>query len=294
MNTIWSTHIQGIHTLYDSRRLRFDDLFAPRYKPLFGLEEHRPLKILEIGCGPGALAGALRRWYPKAEITAVDRDSAFIAFAARQEPGIAFLEGDATSLPFADVTFDVTISNTVAEHIEPGRFYGEQLRVLKPGGICLVLSSRRGIAIEAECLRPMSDFEQAFWEKAERHDNAREAYSVGRYAMSESELPASMEAYGFRDVGTGYAAIALTPDSPQYSRELARDMIHAERYGTLERIEAIGQTMPEHFTAAEVAEMGRLIHAKYDARMAQYDRGEKQWDTTVSLIQVTRGCKPIP
>ena len=78
MNTIWSSYIQGANTLYYSRKLRFDDMFAPQFKALFRLNEAAPLKILEIGCGPGSLAGALRRWYPNAVITGVDRDSEFI------------------------------------------------------------------------------------------------------------------------------------------------------------------------------------------------------------------------
>lgn len=34
-----------------------------------------------------------------------------------------------------------TFSNTVSEHIEPSKFYGEQYRVLKENGVCLVLSA---------------------------------------------------------------------------------------------------------------------------------------------------------
>ena len=83
MNTVWSSQIQGVKTLYYSRKLRFDDAFAQQYKALFNLDEHKKLKILEIGCGPGALAGALHRWFPNAEITAIDRDKEFIRFAKR-------------------------------------------------------------------------------------------------------------------------------------------------------------------------------------------------------------------
>lgn len=99
MNNIWSKRIQGIGTLYYSRKLRFDDMFFEQYKPLFGFDENKNLKILEIGCGPGALAGALRRWYKNAEITAIDRDSEFVTFAKEHEPEITFIEGDATALP---------------------------------------------------------------------------------------------------------------------------------------------------------------------------------------------------
>ena len=73
MNTIWSDYIQSPKTLYYSRKLRFEDIFMEQYKALFQLYEKKKHKILEIGCGPGALAGALHRWYPEAEITAIDR-----------------------------------------------------------------------------------------------------------------------------------------------------------------------------------------------------------------------------
>lgn len=149
MNIIWSKYVQGVKTLYFSRRLRFHDMFAEQYQALFDLSKDKQLKILEIGCGPGALAGALHRWYPNAEITGLDRDSAFIQFAGEHEPGISFVEGDAAKLPYPDNTFDVTISFTVSEHIDPSAFFQEQLRVLKPGGVCLVLSSRKGITVPA-------------------------------------------------------------------------------------------------------------------------------------------------
>ena len=290
MNNIWSQYVQGANTLYYSRRLRFDDMFAGQYKALFDLKEKGSLKILEIGCGPGALAGALHRWYPDAGITAVDRDSEFLRFAGEHEKGIEFVEGDATDLPFGDNSFDVTISNTVSEHIEPSRFYGEQLRVLKPGGICLVLSSRRGINLAPSCVSP-NEYEQQFWKKAEQYDDSMEKYSVCQYPMSEAQLPAAMEQYGFHNIRTGYAVIDLTPDDPKFSPALAHDMINSNRYTTLDAINSVLHTMPEHFTADEVEEMKRLANAKYDARIEQYDCHEKQWDTNVSIIMVVRGVK---
>ena len=35
MNKVWSTYVQGIRTLYDSRVLRFSDLFQGKYKDIF-------------------------------------------------------------------------------------------------------------------------------------------------------------------------------------------------------------------------------------------------------------------
>lgn len=77
--------------------------------------------------------------YPNAQITSIDRDSNFISFAKANIAGVDFKEGDATPLPFDDNSFDVTISNTVQELIEPTAFWGEQRWVLKSGGVCLCL-----------------------------------------------------------------------------------------------------------------------------------------------------------
>lgn len=288
MNDIWSKYVQGAKTLYYSRKLRFDDRFAQQYKSLFEVDENRELRILEIGCGPGALASALRRWYPKAEITAIDRDSEFIRFAREHESGVMFMEGDATDLPFADDSFDIVISNTVSEHIEPSRFYGEQMRVLREGGICLVLSSRKGIQVAPSCMTA-SEYEIRFWKKAEQHDDTMDRYSICKYPMDEAQLPAAMEKYGFKDIQTGFVTIDLTPDHPHFLPAMARDMINAERYSDIDAIDAVFHKMPEHFNASEIEEMKRLVNAKYDARIAQYERGEKQWDTNVSIIMVVRG-----
>ena len=290
MNTIWSKYVQGTRTLYFSRRLRFDDLFSDQYRRLFDLDVNKELKILEIGCGPGALAGALHRWYPHAEITAVDRDSEFIRFATEHEPEVNFVEGDATALPFENDTFDVTISNTVAEHIEPSKFYSEQVRVLKPDGVCLVLSSRKGININPKCIT-FNEYEQQFWKKAEQYNDSMDRFAVCKYPMSEAEMPAAMAEYGFSNVSTGFATVDLTPDNPRFSASLALDMINANRYSALDSIESVLHTMPEHFTTQEVEEMKRLANAKYDTRTEQYKRGEKQWDTNVSIIMVIRGIK---
>ena len=290
VNTIWSKYVQGINTLYYSRKLRFDDLFSEQYRHLFGLDEKQKLKILEIGCGPGALAGALHRWYPLAEITAVDRDSEFVRFGTEHEPDVYFMEGDATALQFEDNSFDVTISNTVAEHIEPSKFYGEQLRVLKPDGVCLVLSSRKGINIQPDYMA-FNEYEKRFWKKAEQYDDSMDRFAVCKYPMSEAKMPVAMSEYGFSGVSTGYATIDLTPDDPKFSAALALDMINANRYIALDGIESVLHTMPKHFSTEEVEEMKRLANAKYDTRIEQYQRGEKQWDTNVSIIMVIRGVK---
>ena len=283
MDTVWSEHIQGIMTLYLSRKLRFDDVFFPQYENLFSLDRKREMRILEIGCGPGALAQSLHRLYPNAHITAIDRDSNFISFARKNVAGVDFVEGDAVRLPFGDNTFDVTISNTVQEHVEPTAFWGGQRRVLKPGGVCLCLSARKGLHCTAPCLET-SEEEDRFWDRfASQAETSLEHFGVRRFPMSEAEIPASMEENGFSDVTTGYAVIDLTPDDPKYPPEMAERMIEAMRQNEVEAIRS---------TRAQDAEaILSLVNAKYDERVRLYRRGIRQWDTSVSVTMVIRGTK---
>ena len=279
-NTVWSDEIQGVQTLYLSRKLRFDDRFFPRYAPLFRLDREKELRILEVGCGPGALAGALHRWYPRAHIFAVDRDSRFIAFAREQEPEIEFKEGDATSLPYEDGVFDVTISHTVHEHVEPNAFWGEQRRVLRPGGVCLCLSVRKSLRCKAPGLAPTAE-EDAFWAGVE--DDAFDRYQVGRYATDEARLPADMERYGFTEVSAGYIPIDLTPDDPKYPRDFAAQIIESERQADLEAIRSVRSPLAGPAINA--------VNAKYDERIRLLAEGVHQWDTETILTMAVRGVK---
>lgn len=282
MNTIWSEHVQGIMTLYLSRKLRFDDIFFEQYKDLFHLDHSSKLRILEIGCGPGALAESMHRWYPNAHITAIDKDSNFISFAKANIPGVDFREGDATQLSFEDSSFDVTISNTVQEHIEPTVFWGEQRRVLKSGGVCLCLSARKGLHCIAPCLET-TEKEKTFWKNFPQSDNDLKKLSVCKFPKSEAELPASMEKNGFIDVTTGYAVIDLTPDAPKYSTKMAELMIESMRQNDIEAIQSV------HSDHAD--EIISVINSKYDERLRLYREGRKQWDTSVSVTMILRGIK---
>ena len=290
MNHFWSDRIQSIGTLDTSRKLRFSDRFQNAYTELFRLEEGA--RILEIGCGTGALCRALKRWYPSAEVVGLDRDDAFIDYARERNTGETYWKGDATALPFADGSFDVTISNTVSEHVEPSGFFGEQRRVLRDGGVCLLLSARRGIQHPAACVQEESAFETEIWERVDAEfRRAAKENGVGAYALNEMELPATMEKYGFRDVETHYLTINLTPDDPFYTPEEARDMINANRQNDLDNIERMESVAPGAVSKADREMLARLVNERYDRRLALYAAGKKQWDVTLGLTMLLRGVK---
>jgi len=285
MNTVWSTYLQKIGTLYLTRQLRFDDRFKENYICLFNIANAD--NILEIGAGPGALTQALHRWYPNAKVIGSDRDTNFVEFAKTQAPDIEFVEADITSLPFGDGSFEVTISNTVQEHVTPDSFFGEQYRVLKPGGVCLVLSGRGHRAINYS-VNEISDFEKEIWQRTDKDYKAMdEKYAVCKYGCSEQELPKIMSEYGFKDIQTHYITTNLTPDSAQYDKEFAFKMIEANRSVDLDALEYI----PGIFTDEEILKLMELINFRYDKRIEQYKQGIKLWDTNVSLTMIVRGVK---
>ena len=103
-------------------------------------------KVLDVGCGSGALAIAVGKRNPKAEIIGIDRwGKEYASFSkalcesnaqAEGVSRIAFQQGDATHLDFPDETFDAVVSNYVYHNIPGDRqsYLLESLRTLKKGG----------------------------------------------------------------------------------------------------------------------------------------------------------------
>ncbi|MCR5149941.1 MAG: class I SAM-dependent methyltransferase [Clostridiales bacterium] len=103
-------------------------------------------KCLDVGCGSGALAIAVAKRNPKAEITGIDRWGKEYASFSRmlcennaKTEGVSnavFMSGNAVKLDFADETFDAVVSNYVYHNIPGDRqeYLLETLRTLKKGG----------------------------------------------------------------------------------------------------------------------------------------------------------------
>ena len=289
-NTAWSDRVQGIDTLYYSRELRFSEPFGARFREVLPLTPDETGALLEVGCGPGALCQALHAWYSGMRIVGIDRDDAFILFAKEKAPEAEFLVGDAVRLPFDARTFDVTISHTVSEHVETAAFFGEQYRVLKPGGSCIVLSSRKSICVKAPCLQP-DETERAFWEEAGEKDTSFRDVGVCRYPLNEAELPLAMEKHSFKNVTTRYVTVDLTPDDPGTPDAFALAIFAEGRKSELEAVASVQRSLPGVFKAEQISAVRRRIHEKYDEREALYRAGVRQWDTLVTVIMVMSGEK---
>jgi trans-aconitate methyltransferase len=91
----------------------------------------------DVGCGTGALASTVLAKTEPSSVVGIDSSEGFVT-TARQgvgDPRARFDTGDATHLPWATVSLDVTVSglvlNFVADHDAMAR---EMVRVTKPGG----------------------------------------------------------------------------------------------------------------------------------------------------------------
>lgn len=96
-----------------------------------------PFPCLEMGCGEGGnLARLARRGRP----TGIDRYAPKLTFAARVVPDARLAAADATALPFADGTFAGVLIRDLLHHLpDPRRATAEAVRVLRPGGVLVVL-----------------------------------------------------------------------------------------------------------------------------------------------------------
>lgn len=104
----------------------------------YALEDLEPVpagSLLDVGCGSGTMAKALKRQRPELDVHGVDFSAATIAAAVRNAEGVTFAQAPAESLPYENESFDAVTMFDVLEHVDdPARVLGEIARVLKPGG----------------------------------------------------------------------------------------------------------------------------------------------------------------
>jgi len=96
-------------------------------------------RVLEVGCGAGAVLAVLGQEFPGIELFGVDREPKQLAFAERHLErsgvGATLVEADALALPFADESFDHVWMMWFLEHVaDPAAALREARRVLALGG----------------------------------------------------------------------------------------------------------------------------------------------------------------
>jgi demethylmenaquinone methyltransferase/2-methoxy-6-polyprenyl-1,4-benzoquinol methylase len=150
------TYYSRIHKTYDlvNRLFTFGlDRKWRSYTVKVCLESH-PAVILDLCCGTGDLAIALcKNTGGQIQVTGFDLNPEMLTIARQKATrmkaySVAFIQGDAGSMPFNDGAFDcVTIGfgfrNLTWENPHRDKHIGEIARVMKPGARLLILESAR-------------------------------------------------------------------------------------------------------------------------------------------------------
>lgn len=118
---------------YDRFMGRYSRPLAVSFAEWLGVEAGQ--RALDVGCGPGALTGALVDRLGAEQVAAVDPTAPFVEVCRERYPGVDVRRSAAEELPFGDDAFDVTAANLVVHFMsDPVAGLGEMARVTGPGG----------------------------------------------------------------------------------------------------------------------------------------------------------------
>jgi ubiquinone/menaquinone biosynthesis C-methylase UbiE len=216
---------------YDRFMGRYSVQLAPQLAEFGGVRGGQ--RVLDVGCGPGALTGELVRRVGAEAVKAVDPSEPFVAAAKERHPAVGVQLASAEQLPFDDDVFDAALAQLVVHFMaDPVAGLREMARVTCPGGVVSVC-----VWDHAGERTPLA----AFWQAAREldpgvHDEsdlagAREGHlgqllaEAGLESVQETTLEAAVEFSRFEEwwepftFGVGPAgAYAKTLDEPTRTR----------------------------------------------------------------------------
>ena len=102
-------------------------------------------RVLDVGCGPGGLLGAMAREHKGwGALVGCDLSVGMIVEARAASAGlpVGWFVADAQALPFPDASFDVVLARHMLYHVpDIDRAVAEAARVLRPGGHFLAVTN---------------------------------------------------------------------------------------------------------------------------------------------------------
>ncbi|MBO8190123.1 class I SAM-dependent methyltransferase [Streptomyces oryzae] len=98
-------------------------------------------RALDVGCGEGMLARALRRTVP--HVTGLDRDAPSIEQARAYSDDVDYILGDLLTHPFEPASFDVVTSVATLHHMDAATGLARMRELLRPGGVLALVGIAR-------------------------------------------------------------------------------------------------------------------------------------------------------
>lgn len=119
---------------YDRYMGRYSAQLSSQLANLAGVD--RGQRVLDVGCGPGALTAELVARVGPAAVSAVDPSASFVAAARERHPAVSVQQASAEQLPFPDQVFDVVLAQLVVHFMsDPAAGVTEMLRVTRQDGV---------------------------------------------------------------------------------------------------------------------------------------------------------------
>ena len=117
---------------------RYAEPLAPLFADLAGVRAGQ--RVLDVGCGPGALTAVLVDRVGADAVCAIDPAPPFVAATRERLPGVDVRRGRAEDLPYADAGagggFDAALAQLVVHFMtDPLAGVREMRRVTRPGGV---------------------------------------------------------------------------------------------------------------------------------------------------------------
>lgn len=130
-----STFVSADGDGYDLQMGRWSRRLAPLFIEFAGITGGQ--RVLDLGCGTGSLTFALAQNPRIDAIQGIDISPIYVEHArvCTRDSRLDFQVGDACALPFANATFDHSLSMLVLQFVpKPERAVHEMCRVTRPGG----------------------------------------------------------------------------------------------------------------------------------------------------------------
>jgi SAM-dependent methyltransferase len=113
---------------------QYSEPLAPRFADLAGIGAGQ--RVLDVGCGPGALTAELVNRAGAASVTAAEPSASFAAAVRERLPGVEVRQSAAEQLPFPDGAFDAALAQLVVHFMaDPVQGLREMRRVTRPDGM---------------------------------------------------------------------------------------------------------------------------------------------------------------
>lgn len=210
-------------------------LFADFIGPVAGA------RVLDVGCGPGALTRVLVECLGPDAVSACDPSPGFVAACAERNPGVTVRLGAAEALPFDDGAFGVVAAQLVMHFVsDVDAATAELLRVAVPGATvaaCVwdfgpAMQFVHAVAAAAQSVDPQPP-EQAPQRFGTRGELAQWLQDAGLRDVTEAPLTVQSHYRDFAELWSGLTAASGTPGRLQAvlagaDRQALRDALFAQ------------------------------------------------------------------